>query len=254
MDPKKWTNDDGDQGRIGRLSAGFAMGVLCMSGLLAFLTVAGGNVTEMIQKEEDIVDVQLAKTPEPEPEPEVEEEVDPEPAPRAAGPVMPKLVVPKEIPKEAPKETDAPVGDTNGTGDPYANAGGGGRGKGTGKAAPKPTAEPSVEKPKPPPPKPEKKKVFRANEVAVQPVAQNRPYPSYPSSARSAGIEGVVVVRYVITESGSTAAVKAVRGPPELTGVCEAAVQSWTFTPARNEAGQAVPVVKFARFPFKIKI
>ncbi len=253
MDPKTWTNDGGSDGRLGRLSAGFAMGVLCMSALMAFLTVAGGNVTEIVKEEDEIVDVQLAKTAEPEPEPEVEDEPDPDPAPRAAGPIMPKLVVPKEIPKEAPKETDAPVGEANGTGDPYANAGGGGRGRG-GKATPKPSAEKPVEKPKPPPPKPAKKKVFRANEVAVQPVPQSRPYPSYPSAARSAGVEGVVVVRYVITESGRTAAVKAVRGPPELTGVCEAAVKGWTFSPAKNELGHAVPVVKFARFPFKIKI
>lgn len=253
MDLQSWTNQDGDRGRLGRLSVGFALGVVGMMGLMTFLSVAGGSVTQVITQEDEVVDVQLAKVPET--EPEVEEEPEPEPdlAPRAAGPVMPKLVIPTEIPKDAPRETDAPRDGATGDGDPYANAGGGGAGKGRGAPTPTPPKEKPAQKPKPPP-TPEKKKVFRANEVSVQPVAQSRAYPAYPASARSAGIEGVVVVRYVITETGSTAAVKAVRGPSELMSVCETAVRSWTFTPARNEAGQAVPLVKFARFPFKIKI
>lgn len=227
-----------------------------MTAMLTFMKFAGaGGVPATVASDPDVVQVDLAKTPEPEEEPPVEEAEEPEePGPRAAGPVLPRLVVPVEIPKDAPKETDAkPVEAGDGQGDPYANAGGGGRGR-TGtqapQAAPAPAPAPSPKVAKAPP---EKKKVFRAGEVAVQPTPKSRPYPAYPSAARSAGIEGVVVVRYVITESGRAAAVKAVRGPAELLAACEAAVRQWTFTPAQNEAGQAIPVVKFARFPFKIK-
>ncbi len=254
MDPRAWTQGGRDRGRAARLSVGLGGGVVMMAAMLTFMKLAGaGGGASPLQSEPEVVHVELAKTPEEEP-PE-EAEAPEEPGPRAAGPVMPRLVVPQEIPKEQVKETDVkPAESGEGQGDPYANAGGGGQGKGT--AAPKPAPAPE---PKPAPaPKavsqtPEKKKVFRGGEVAVEPTPHSRPHPAYPAAARSAGIEGVVVVRYVITEAGATAAVKAVRGPAELLAACEAAVRSWTFTPARDAAGQAVPVVKFARFPFKIK-
>ena len=76
--------------------------------------------------------------------------------------------------------------------------------------------------------------------------------PSYPSAAKSAGIEGTVIVAYVVTESGAVSSVKAVRGPAELRGVCEAAVRGWKFKPAMLD-GRPVSVRRIARFPFHIK-
>lgn len=42
------------------------------------------------------------------------------------------------------------------------------------------------------------------------------------------------------------------KGPPELTGACVAAVSGWKFKPARSN-GAPVSVVRQARFPFRIK-
>ena len=103
-----------------------------------------------------------------------------------------------------------------------------------------------------PPPPPRKKKAIRVTEDVTPPVALSQGMPAYPAAARTAGVEGTVIVTYVVTEAGEVTAVKAVRGPPELMAVCEAAVRSWRFKPAVLD-GTPVAVRRTARFPFRIK-
>jgi TonB family protein len=62
--------------------------------------------------------------------------------------------------------------------------------------------------------------------------------PAYPASARSAGVEGTVVLDAEISETGEVTSVTVVRGLPM--GVSEsavAAVQRWRYRPARGRMG-----------------
>lgn len=161
------------------------------------------------------------------------------------------METPTEIPDDAPEETEATDGASSG-GDPYEDGGGDGVGVGTGRPGPSPAPAP---KPKPkakPKPKPKPNKPIRVTEDVTPPVPINQGMPAYPSAAKAAGVEGTVIVTYVVTESGAVSGVVAVRGPAELRGVCEAAVRGWRFQPAQLD-GRPVSVRRIARFPFRIK-
>lgn len=56
----------------------------------------------------------------------------------------------------------------------------------------------------------------------------------YSSSARRKGIEGKVVVSFVVLEDGSVANVRTLSGPPELRGSVLKAVPAWRFKPAQR--------------------
>jgi TonB family protein len=56
----------------------------------------------------------------------------------------------------------------------------------------------------------------------------------YPTVARRKGIEGKVVVSFVVLENGTVTDVKAVSGPPELFESVLRAVRTWRFTPAHQ--------------------
>jgi len=107
--------------------------------------------------------------------------------------------------------------------------------------------------PAPPPPSRAKSGPRRVTAEMTPPKALGaNPTPMYPEAARSAGITGTVIVRYVISEAGKVISAQAVRGPAELKDACVAAVRNWTFSPALDESGQPVSVVKIARFPFNL--
>jgi TonB family protein len=119
-------------------------------------------------------------------------------------------------------------------------------------------AEPAVVAP-PPPPAPklvlkvEKKGPLRVTEEVTPPVPNStNAKPEYPPEAKSKGIEGVVLVKYIVSETGMVTDAQILKGPPELGSVCIAAVKRWRFQPAVLD-GQAVAVVRVARFPFRIK-
>ncbi|HKA35683.1 MAG TPA: energy transducer TonB [Thermoanaerobaculia bacterium] len=76
--------------------------------------------------------------------------------------------------------------------------------------------------------------------------------PAYPAAARSAGVEGTVVLDAAISETGEVTSVTVVRGLPM--GVSEsavAAVQRWRYRPARGRTGP-VPSHKTVRIQFTL--
>lgn len=77
--------------------------------------------------------------------------------------------------------------------------------------------------------------------------------PEYPADAKASGLEGTVVVRYVVDERGEVAEVRALKGPPELYAVCVAAVKAMRFKPALDADGHPVVVVRYLKFPFKLR-
>ena len=94
---------------------------------------------------------------------------------------------------------------------------------------------------------------MRLTEDMTPPRALSTPQPGYPEALRKQGIEGTVIVRFIITAAGTTRNVRAVRGPSELRAACVAAVKRWRFKPALDAQGNAVAIPKTMRFPFRIK-
>lgn len=267
MDVAQWMEPGFDAIRAKRLMVGFVLGGAILAGTVAFIASATPKQSE---EEEESVDVVFGDIPEeeeeiapdeeePEPEPEPPPPVDepPPPGPVRAGPrAVPIDAVPTAVPTTEAEETDAPKSLGPAQGDPNANPGfGGDAPRGGPPPAPVPMPEPTPEpKPKPKPKKKKKKKKpMRITEGMTPPKRVSGGGPSYPASAKSQGIEGTVVVVYVVTESGAVRGAKAVRGPAALRGACVAAVSGWRFTPAKDANGNPVSARRIAKFPFRIK-
>ena len=79
--------------------------------------------------------------------------------------------------------------------------------------------------------------------------------PKYPSSARSAGVEGVVGVKMLVNASGKVEEAYVVRssGNAALDEAAVAAVYKWRFSPAKDKFGQKAPcyVTQGIRFDLK---
>lgn len=152
---------------------------------------------------------------------------------------------PTELPKEAPREgdpNDAKAEGPAGDGDPNGVAGGTGRGGVV--AKPVETAAPAP----PPPPAP----IFQIAEVSTPPLPLAKAMPAYPDDARKQGIEAVIVVKFVVGDSGQVENVKIVKGHPLFDEVVLAAVRGWTFEPATLE-GKAVRMARMVKIPFRLK-
>lgn len=76
---------------------------------------------------------------------------------------------------------------------------------------------------------------------AVYPELVTRVRPEYPSDAKKAKIEGVVVLEGTIDATGAVRDLKAVRSEPMgLTEAAIKAVSQWRYKPARDAAGHAI--------------
>jgi protein TonB len=239
MDFDTWTPSKVDTLRVKRLVLGYVVGAIAvvLTGALIFLSSPNASAKE---DEEPEIEAQLAKEPEPEPEPEP-----PPPEPVEKPKPKPKIQIPVEIPKEAPKEAE-PVQQQKDEPDPFEEK----------PAAPVETAKPAVvEAPKPPPrvvvEKP--KGPTRVLEDDTPPEQISKTNPIQPASTIAAGIEGVVIVKYVVTETGAVTDVKVLKGPPELHDACLTAVKTWRFNPAKDVTGKVKAVTRIARFVFKLK-
>ena len=235
-----WTTGTGDPVRRKRLAFGYAVGIAVSMALVGAAILNSKAIAA--EKEEEILDVQLATEPEPEPEPA------PAPEPKAEKKPPPRrLSAPIEMPLDKPKEVEPTKDNSASDDDPF---------KDDDKPAPPPKEEKPIikEAPKPPPrvapPKP--KGPIQVTENVTPPSAIVQTPPAYPADAKAAGIEGTVVVKYVVTETGAVTNVQIVRGPPELHAAVLAAVKSWRFRPAMLD-GQPVAVSRVFRFPFRIK-
>ncbi len=99
----------------------------------------------------------------------------------------------------------------------------------------------SGDAPPPPPPSPAMAPVHLHN--GMQPPRKIVDVaPAYPNLARSARVEGVVIVEAVIDAHGRVESVRVLRSIPLLDQAAVAAVRQWQFTPTRLN-GEAVPIV-----------
>ena len=100
--------------------------------------------------------------------------------------------------------------------------------------------------PVPPPPPSEPVRVG-GNVKAPKPIHIEEP--RYPSTAKRAGVEGVVVVEATVTADGTVEKVKIISGPPLLVEAAAEAVSHWLYEPTYLN-GKAVPVILTARITF----
>jgi periplasmic protein TonB len=236
-----WTATSGDPVRRKRLAFGYVFGLALTAGLIGVVILNSKAMSA--EKEEEILEVQLATEPEPEPEPapEPEPKLEQKPKPR------PRISAPIEMPLDKPREVEVTKENQATDEDPFKDD----------KPAPPPKVEAPIvkEAPKPPPVRvapPKPKGPIQVSENVTPPTPISNPQPAYPADAKAAGIEGTVVVKYVVTETGAVTNIQVVRGPPELHAAVIAAMRSWRFRPATLD-GQPVAVSRVMRFPFRIK-
>ena len=89
-------------------------------------------------------------------------------------------------------------------------------------------------------------------ENASAPVVLSNPMPAYPEAARKASVEAIVVVKFVVTESGEVTSVSIVRGHPLFDATVLSAMRSWRYKPAMAD-GRPIAVYRVFKFPFKLK-
>lgn len=96
--------------------------------------------------------------------------------------------------------------------------------------------------------------VFNLNQVDERPIALNKLKPHYPFRARRRGIEGEVLLSFVITEAGFVNQVKVLHSEPPGTfdRFAENAVKMWKFKPAKKD-GRNVSVLRKQLVKFGLK-
>ena len=252
MDLQTWTSRTVDRQRQKRLVIGYIAGSCVVGSLFTALALAKKPpVAEAV--EDNILDVALAEEPEPdEPEPEAQVEPEPEPQntppqPQARGPVLPEIATPEEIPDDAPAEA-TPSDNPYASSDPYAFGAGqrGAAGRGPVKVVVAQEPAPKAAR------KPGGPVRVTADTVPPEQIAGNGA--AYPASAKAAGIEGTVIVKYVVDTSGNPTNIESVRGPEALRSACEDSVRSLKFTPAKSKTtGEIVSVHKIKKCTFRLK-
>jgi TonB family protein len=249
MDLGSWEKQKLDKVRVQRLAAGYLLGAVLLAGVLGAVAMTAAKAYGFT--EDAVVEAALV-TNAPKEEPPVVE-VKEEPAERRAqkaktlAPLVEPTKITNKLVEKEPVRSDNPfAGD-----DPYALIAAAQAQPAEAERTKVQEAPKVVEKPKAAVQK-TKDEPIRVTEDVTPPKAISMQAPSYPAEAKAAGIEGVVVVQYTVTETGEVTDVEAVKGPPELTAVCVAAVQAWRFSPAMKD-GEAVAVHRMARFPFRIK-
>lgn len=241
---ENWSQKNTDVLRLKRLLMGGGISAAALAGTMLYLVLTSADAAaDVVEEEAKVVEVQLAKKPEPEPEPP------PPPPPHEPrkpnpGPRLQKIEVPTTISDEKLQEKAAKP--TSGGGDPYEKGGGDGT-VGPDKAV--------VEAPvAPPPPQIVKDKPRPVSETDTPPeLIGDAIIPEMPAEAKAAGIEGTVIVRWVVTETGAVTDVRVLKGPPELHGVCLAAVKAMRFKPGRDADGVPRAFTRIKKFKFKLR-
>lgn len=178
--------------------------------------------------------------PPPPPKPVV---VEAPPAP-APAPAPAPMVAPKEIPKVAAPESDTAVA--------AVELAVGGTGDGTG-AAVGASAPDEDESPAPVVAKPGGTGPVTLPEDADPPEpSDDNAQPEYPESARTTGEEAKVVLKIVVEQDGRVGRIQVLKGAEPFVAAAIAAVQTWTYEPARLE-GEPLAVFKIVNITFALR-
>jgi protein TonB len=95
--------------------------------------------------------------------------------------------------------------------------------------------------------------LYRAEHDLPKPFFTSQVFPQYPENARLRGIQGVVVVDYIIGKDGRVREVRVLQDPnPELTKVAVAAIKRWRVKPMVVD-GEAVEVIHKLSIIFELQ-
>jgi protein TonB len=160
---------------------------------------------------------------------------------------QPELVAPTEIPKDVARIME--VGPVGGAGVIGGLPGGipGGVPGGVSGGALGGVLGGVVNAPPPPPPR----EPVRVGGDVRQPRILKIVEPKYPPAAKSARVEGSVIIEATLTEAGTIERLKVISGPPLLIPAAVDAIQQWRYEPTYLN-GQAVPVIITAKLNFSL--
>jgi protein TonB len=105
--------------------------------------------------------------------------------------------------------------------------------------------------PPPPPPPPVARPIYRVGGDIKAPQKIRDVAPRYPQIARSANVQGIVILEATIGEDGAVRDVRVLRGKPLLDDAAVEAVRQWRFTPPMLN-GQAVPAAMTVTVSFTL--
>jgi protein TonB len=205
-----------------RLGGSMVVALVLYCGAGAIIIGATATVGRVV--EEDLGQVKFANLPPPPPPPPPVVDAQPSPRPKANRKV---ITTPKEVPKNTPEESEKPLAraELAGPVDGFLDGVEGGTGTARGAA------------PAPPPPKPQVAKT----EPIVKPVAlSGNRRPTYTARARRLGLEGLVVVAFLVDTNGRVVDPRIVQGPPELGEIVLQTVLGWRYRPA-TQGGNPIP-------------
>jgi periplasmic protein TonB len=83
----------------------------------------------------------------------------------------------------------------------------------------------------PPPPAKAADQIFRVGQGVREPRRISGASPEYPALARSARVQGVVILEAVINDRGAIERVRVLKSVPLLDSAAIAAVKDWRYTP-----------------------
>ena len=222
-----------DKTRKRRFAASTGLAMVVYAAIGASVVVLASP--EAPPKDEDLLDVtfehMLKKEAPPPPPPKVDK---PPPKPKAKPAMVAPTVIPDQKPAEADPSQALAVAEAP---DPSAMAA---------------EAAPAIQKPvevAPPPPPPKPKKIEPI--VLTEDDEPPEPDPSNVAPKAPPGtVEGRVILKLVISETGEVIDVKVLKGDPVLAEAAIAAVRTWHFSPAKRE-GKAVMAYKTQSFSFQ---
>ena len=102
------------------------------------------------------------------------------------------------------------------------------------------------------PPEPKKPEPIRPGGAIKTPSRTYYVEPVYPSIARTAGLNGYVILEAILDESGAVKDVKVLKSSPMFDRAALEAVAKWRYTPTQLN-GIAVPVVMTVTVTFNIR-
>jgi len=96
----------------------------------------------------------------------------------------------------------------------------------------------------------EKSAVILSSQGAEKRLLRHVP-PAYPTEARKNGIEGTVVLKTVVSETGVVEGVRLVEGNPALAAAAISSVKQWRYRPyvrdGKAQPFQTIVLVEFQR-------
>jgi len=117
-------------------------------------------------------------------------------------------------------------------------------------AAPIPEAQPSSEVRAPEPPPPDREPVALTPTTTLAPLPGNAS-PEYPPDMLEKGVEGVVILKIVVSETGAVGDVQVLAGADPFAASAVGAVRRWRFSPPMVD-GRPAPVYFLMRVPFRL--